>query len=156
MKGNAGTRHVDKTHVKKDNATGFFTEGELSRFHTDIDRVFRVKYNRESDDIARELAKDRVGTVFAPRGDVEYVSVSKIHPCQDGINAKRTMALVDSIKAEGFKEPAMALRVGNEVYLLDGHHRVAAAIIAGKKRVPLRIVTVTKQEWENMKKSLKK
>ena len=145
MKGNSGTRSVDKTHTGRGN---FFTQDELSRFHTDINRVFPVKYDRVSDDVARELARDRVGTVFAPKGDVENVSISKLHPCQDGINAKNTMALFDSIRNEGIKEPATALRVGDEVYLLDGHHRVAAAIIAGKKEVPLRIVKATKQEWD--------
>lgn len=145
MKGNYGTRSVDKTHTGRGN---FFTQEELSRFHTDINRVFPVKYDKVSDDVARELARDRVGTVFAPKGEVENVSVNRIHPCQDGINAKNTTALVESIKNEGIKEPATALQVGNEIYLLDGHHRVAAAIIAGKKEVPLRIVKATKQEWD--------
>jgi hypothetical protein len=145
MKGNSGTRSVDKTHTGRDS---FFTESELSRFHTDINRVFPVRYDKESDDVARELARDRVGTVFAPKGEVRNVSVNRIHPCQDGINAKNTMALVESIKNEGIREPATALQVGNEIYLLDGHHRVAAAIIAKKKQVPLRIVTATEEEWE--------
>lgn len=148
-KGNGGTRASVNGRVT---GTGIFTPDDLSSFFTSVDKVFLKKYNKEDDDTARALGGDKLGTVFAPKGDVENVSVSSIHPCQPGINAKQVVSLAQDIKENGMNEIPSAIKVGRDVYLLDGHHRVAAQIINGVKKVKVRLVEVSREEWNQQKK----
>lgn len=128
----------------------FFTDEEKAKFATDIDRIFVNKYNQIDDDTARSIvgASDLLGTTFAPKGDIVMASVKNIHPCQNGVNAKNVIKIADSIAEEGLKDAPTALKVGNDYYLLDGHHRVAAEMIAGKQKVQLRVAEISKEEWQ--------
>lgn len=150
-KGNGGTRTSISGRI---NGSGIFTQDDLSNFFTSVDKVFLKKYNKEDDDTARALGGDRLGTVFAPKGDVENVSVSSIHPCQPGINAKQVVSLAQDIKENGMNEIPSAIKVGRDVYLLDGHHRVAAEIINSVRTVKIRLVEVSREEWKQQKKQI--
>ena len=46
----------------------------------------------------------------------------------------------------------IGFRKGSEVYLLDGHHRTAAQILAGKKAVMIHLIDI--DEYENMVNSI--
>ena len=147
-KGNGGTR-TSRGNVSI--GANVFTNADLSNYFTSIDKVFPNKYNKEDDDTARALAGDRLGTVFAPKGEIQEVNISAIHPCQSGINAKQVVSLAQDIKENGMNEIPSAIKVGRDVYLLDGHHRVAAEIINGEKKVKVRLVEVSREEWNQQK-----
>jgi len=60
-----------------------------------------------------------------------------------GVDADRVAALADSMRANGYDEsrPVLCLEdCGNGAYILDGHHRHAAARAAGIEDVPALIV----------------
>ena len=126
--------------------SGFFTAEEKSKWSTSIDRVFPNKYDEVEDKVS-ELFKDRFGSSFAPVGKTVDVSVDVLHSTQNGINAKNVISLAESIEKNGLTELPTAIRVGGDVFVKDGHHRVAAEILAGKKTVPMRVIEVSPEEW---------
>lgn len=129
-----------------------FSPSDLRSYFTSVDKVFYRKYSAADDKTAREIAKDRVGTVFAPKGEIKSISVSSIQPAQEVINASRVLSLATDINKNGLNEIPTGLKVGETVYLLDGHHRVAAQIILGQKKVKIRIVEASQAEWNNKNK----
>lgn len=54
----------------------------------------------------------------------------------------------DSIRAEGLHNPPPCVKVGEDFYLVDGHHRTAAQIALGYKTIKVRAVEVSPEEWE--------
>ncbi len=83
------------------------------------------------------------------RGDVFEVAASCIHPTQRSVrneSVKHFMkAYEEGRTPDGF--PA-GIKVGGDIYLLDGHHRTAAQIALGYKTIKVRAVEVSPEEWE--------
>ena len=75
-------------------------------------------------------------------------SITSIRLCPDNQELYRPVdpsdpdlqSLTDSIRAEGIREPLVVTRDG---YLLSGHRRLAAAQLAGLRRVPVRVANVS-------------
>lgn len=114
---------------------------------TNTDKIFLNKYNENNDNVARSGWIDG-GTVFAPKGTIENVKMKDIVPGQKVVGTNNLKNVAKSMAAEGQKETPFGVKVGGKVILLDGHHRVGAQIISGKKSTPIRVVTVSQKEWK--------
>ena len=114
---------------------------------TNTDKIFLNKYNENNDNVARSGWIDG-GTVFAPKGTIENVKMKDIVPGQKVVGTQNLKNVAKSMAAEGQKETPFGVKVGGKVILLDGHHRVGAQIISGKKSTPIRVVTVSQKEWK--------
>ena len=75
--------------------------------------------------------------------------MSDIVPGQKVVGTDNLRNVAKAIAAEGQKETPFGVRVGSKVVLLDGHHRVGAQIISGKKSTSVRVVTVSQKDWES-------
>ena len=129
--------------------------GKVERFlqgngwTTETNSIFQNKYNENNDNVAR-AGWIETGTVFAPKGTVQTVKMKDIVPGQKVVGTSNLKSVAKSMATEGQKETPFGVRVGKngKVILLDGHHRVGAQIISGKKSTPIRIVTVSKEAWK--------
>lgn len=54
----------------------------------------------------------------------------------------------DSIRTEGLRKPPIGVKVGEDFYLVDGHHRTVAQIQLGYKTIKVRAAEVSPEEWE--------
>lgn len=54
--------------------------------------------------------------------------------CKRLLNRDRTKQLIESIRAEGIREPIL---LGNDGRVWDGHHRITAATLLGIHEVPV-------------------
>lgn len=127
----------------------FFTEEEKKKWAYDVDGIFKVKYDKAVDEAARSLGTQT--SVFgASKNKVAQFDVSQIVPCQDGINPKNVIHIAESIAQDGLQELPYGYKIGDRIYLMDGHHRVAADIIAGKTKIAIRFEV--KDEAEFLKK----
>ena len=57
-----------------------------------------------------------------------------------GLTPSRVRRLVDALKRGQVLPPVLLYRLGHEYYIVDGHHRVAAARIAGQEEVDAEVV----------------
>ena len=133
---------VDYTRVER-----YFSEEEKKKWSTSTDKVFKVKYDESLARASEEVSKGRMGSLWSPAGEEMAVDISRLHATQNGINAKNVISLAEDISKNGITDLPTAIKVGNEYYLLDGHHRIAAEIIAGKNEVNLRVVKVPKSDF---------
>lgn len=97
-------------------------------------------------EIANRLAS-RNG-LFGAAGAEYEAPAERIHNTQPIIFEKKVEMLADSIRAEGLRNPAPCVKVGEDFYLVDGHHRTAAQIALGYKTIKVRAVEVSPEEWE--------
>lgn len=114
---------------------------------TNTDKIFLNKYNENNDNVARAGWID-TGTVFAPKGNIETVKMKDIVPGQKVVGTSNMKNIAKSMASEGQKETPFGVKVGGKVILLDGHHRVGAQILSGKKSTPIRLVTVSQKDWK--------
>ena len=85
-----------------------------------------------------------------PTQDI-MVDISHIHTTQETVDANYVNKIINE---GGSKEPITGLKVGNEVYIFDGHHRAAAMIAKGAKDLPIKVVSVTKLEFKKKMKEI--
>lgn len=101
-----------------------------------VNRIFTNKYNEEEANIIRSSLGYE--SVFSkPTGDVKAVSVSKIHPTQEYVGAEN-LKNISRAKIDKNDIPMAILKEG-EVYIIDGHHRVAINILNGEKKIKVRL-----------------
>lgn len=74
--------------------------------------------------------------------------IDSIWPSQPLISWLKVGELMKSIRAEGLHNPPPCVKVGEDFYLVDGHHRTAAQIALGYKTIKVRAVEVSPEEWE--------
>lgn len=117
---------------KKVDAISFPLFGNTSTMAVKVNDVFKQKYQKEESEKVR-ASVETVSSFSKPTGKYEYVSVDKIHPTQEYIGANNLKAIA-SINFDSNEVPYGVQRNGN-IYIIDGHHRAAAAILKGNKKI---------------------
>lgn len=97
-----------------------------------VNDIFKQKYQKEESEKVR-ASVETVSSFSKPKGKYEYVSVDKIHPTQEYIGTNNLKAIA-SINFDSNEVPYGVQRNGN-IYIIDGHHRAAVAILKGNKKI---------------------
>lgn len=109
-----------------------------------IEELFSNKFNTKETVVANRVLKSN------KEKEHMNVSINKIHPCQPVIDGSIVIKyFLSNNKMEGL-EPITGVKVEDEVYLCDGHHRVAAQILSNENEIEMDIVSITKEEWQNL------
>lgn len=124
--------------------------GEPLRNEQLIGQIFPRGYNYGQERIGRNIAQS-IGynnLMNINKGVVEDVDIKRIIPCQTVISTARIIQYMLYLR-ENHDVPGnpIAIRIGEDVYLLDGHHRVSAQILLGKTSVRI-LVTEMKEDDE--------
>lgn len=132
-------KHLQEAIVREQNKK--LTEEALSKMaklgtesREDMPQADDVKKVRESDDI--------------PTGYLEFVDPKKLKPIQAGIKESILNHIVENWDKEG-KRPAL---ISKDNWIIDGHHRVKAAIKKNKWIRVIRINLPGKKALEAVKK----
>lgn len=123
--------------------------GEPLRNEQLIGMIFPRGYNYGQEQIGRGIAQ-HIGydnLMDINKGVIEDVDIKKIIPCQTVISTARIIQYMLYLKDNDVPGNPIAIRVGEDVYLLDGHHRVSAQILLGKQTVKI-LVTELKEDDE--------
>lgn len=145
-----GTRPVDKAHNGESNAQisdridSMSSEWRGSKV-VQLDKVFSHEVASASTQQAIKQAIDERGGfgrwgVIKPTETIEEVDLSSLYPTQDMILSSNLKSIVASMKNEGMKEMPTAVNLDGKIYVMDGHHRVAAALLMKQNRIRLRIL----------------
>ncbi len=78
------------------------------------------------------------------------VSIDKIYPCQNMLDGNKVIECFLLNKDGKELELAEGVKVEDKVYLYNGHHRVAAQILSGKTDVEIKVISLTKDEWQKL------
>lgn len=124
--------------------------GEPLRNEKLIGQIFPRGYNYGHEQIGRGIAQ-HIGydnLMNINKGVFEDVDIKRIIPCQTVISTARIIQYMLYLR-ENDDVPGnpIAIRIGKDVYLLDGHHRVSAQILLGKTSVRI-LVTELKEDDE--------
>ena len=106
-----------------------------------IGKIFPLGLDPGKEHFARAVAtKYGYGNLCdLDNGEIAEVDINAIFPCQSIINKTRLIELMIYLRDNEVPGYPMGIKVGNEVYLLDGHHRVSAQILMGKKTVMMHL-----------------
>lgn len=128
----AKSRKADEGIDKKVDAISFPLYGNTSTMAVKVNDVFKQKYQKSEAEKVR-ASVESTSSFAKPIGKYEYVSVNKMHPTQEYIGANN-LKKIATINFEANDVPYGVQRNG-EIYIIDGHHRVAAAILKGNKKI---------------------
>ena len=136
-KASGGTRlsavqNTTKSISKKVDTISFPLFGDTNTMAVKVNDVFKLKYQKDEAEKIRASVKP-ISSFSKPIGKYEYIEVSKLHPTQEHIGANN-LKTIASIKFDANNVPYGVLRNG-KIYVIDGHHRVAAAILKGNKKI---------------------
>lgn len=124
--------------------------GEPLRNEQLIGQIFPRGYNYGQEKIGRNLAQN-IGynnLMDINKGVFEDVDIKKIIPCQTVISTARIIQYMLYLREhDDVPGNPIAIRIGEDVYLLDGHHRVSAQILLGRQTVRI-LVTELKEDDE--------
>ena len=96
-----------------------------------------------SDYAVREIGQE----MFMFSGGMKMnVNINNIYPTQETVK----VSAVNEYKAKS-GEGIQGVKVGEKVYIFDGHHRAAAQILNKKKTIQINIVEVSKSKFEKKK-----
>ena len=141
--GTRGTNSSNSSRSRKFNGGGVEEYVDKIAFNlygstkaVSVDNVFKNKYKKE---VAEEVRNSvEYESVFSkPKGDIETVSVSRLHPTQQYL-VSENLKNISKIEISEDNLPMGVLRNG-KVYVVDGHHRIAADIIKGRRKVRIRL-----------------
>lgn len=74
------------------------------------------------------------------------IDVNDIVPCQEVLDKTKVIELILYIKDNEVPGYPIGFKLGDEIYLLDGHHRVSAQILAGRKTVKMLITELNEDD----------
>lgn len=104
-------------------------------------------------DIAKENFARNVASIIGynnfcdeKKAAVIDIDVNDIVPCQEVLDKTKVIELILYIRDKEVPGYPIGFKLGDEVYLLDGHHRVSAQILAGKKTVKMLITELNEDE----------
>lgn len=141
-KNSGGTRKINSTKYNKKSfnktvdTLSFPLFGNTSTMAVKVNDVFKQKYQKDEAEKVRESVKS-ASSFSKPVGKYEYISVNKIRPTQEYIGANN-LKTIASINFDANDVPYGVRRNGN-IYIIDGHHRAAAAILNGNKKIKILI-----------------
>lgn len=108
-----------------------------------IGKIFPLGLDPSKEHFARAVAS-RYGygkLCDLDNGEIAEVDINAIFPCQSIINKTRLIELMIYLRDNEVPGYPMGIKVGEDVYLLDGHHRVSAQILMGKKAVVMHLTS---------------
>lgn len=116
-----------------------------------INKIFPAGLDKGSEMCMRNIAAKIGYNVICDlnKGVIEDVDIDKICPCQEVLSKSRVIELILYIRENDVPGYPAAIRKDGFVYLLDGHHRVAAQILSGKKKIKIHITDI--DENNNLK-----
>ena len=149
-KSSGGTRGVDRTHKNggiqrlSEKIDSLSTEWHNSKV-LNLEKVFSHSVaSSETQNAVKKAIEERGGFgrwgVIKPTETIKEVSLSSLYPTQDMILSSNVKSIAASISSEGIKEMPTAVNLNGKIYVMDGHHRVAAAILLKQKSIKLRIL----------------
>ncbi len=136
-KASGGTRIINSKKAainKMVDTLSFPLFGNTSTLAVRVNDVFKQKYQKDNAEKIR-ASVEPVSSFSKPVGKYEYVDISKIYPTQEYIGANN-LKTIASINFDANDVPYGVLRNGN-IYIIDGHHRAAAAILKGNKKIKI-------------------
>lgn len=112
------------------------------QLHCLIDKVFPFEYSIGLSSKIR-LLSEKTGAFEGRDAKVEDVPLDKVHPGQSFIRPEHVVVLYECMNEWENTAFPTALKVGDEYYVLDGHHRVMAKILADEKTMKMKITEVS-------------
>lgn len=113
-----------------------------------IDKIFPKGF-----DVVKEHFGRNIGSVIGynnlndeKKATVIDIDVNDIVPCQEVLDKTKVIELILYIRDKEVPGYPIGFKLGDEVYLLDGHHRVSAQILAGRKTVKMLITELNEDE----------
>ncbi len=104
-------------------------------------------------DIAKEHFGRTIASIFGyanfcdeKKAAVMDIDVNDIVPCQEVLDRTKVIELILYIRDKEVPGYPVGIKLGDEIYLLDGHHRVSAQILAGRKTVKMLITELNEDE----------
>ena len=122
--------------------------------HCLIDKVFPYEFNGSESSGIRALS-DKSGAFEGRNAMVDEVPLDKIHPGQCFIRPEHIVELYECMNEWENTAFPTAIKAGDEYYLLDGHHRVMAKLLAKAKTMKMKITEVSMEKLDEMKKRKK-
>jgi ParB/Sulfiredoxin domain len=102
-------------------------------------------------DAARSAGRDAAEHAARPDGLVHPSELQRTHEIGGNASSRRVIEIRDSLQREGWKgEPISIVEHDGKKYIVDGHHRVAAARRAGVEEVPYRVVELPFRGYRTM------
>ena len=103
----------------------------------DINKVFENKIDNETLTILKSFSEEKL---WKAPSYVEHVSPKNIFstPGQHQLNAEGVEEYIDGTNTN--EEFPLVYRVNNKLVLIDGNHRVAAALLTKQKSIKIKIV----------------
>ena len=117
---------------KKIDAISFPLFGNTNTMAVKVSDVFKHKYQKNEAEKVR-ASVESTSSFAKPVGKYESASVSKLHPTQEYIGANN-LKKIATINFKANDVPYGVKRDG-KIYIIDGHHRVAAAILKGNNKI---------------------
>lgn len=109
-----------------------------------INTLFKHSYDDKESSVAHSIL------MSGKEDDKKNISVplDSIHPCQPSIGGDRVIQYIVAKKDNEKIEPPIGIKVGNDVYICDGHHRTAAALLLDEEDITVRVLPITKKYWD--------
>lgn len=109
-----------------------------------IDRIFPKGYDKATEMKARGVAGCIGYNVICDleRGTIEEVDVDDIWPCQQVMSKSKLIDLTLYVGKNEVPGVPSGIRMDGKICLIDGHHRVAAQILRGTKKVKIHLIDV--------------
>lgn len=128
-----------------------------------IHQQMNRNYSREDNLIAKifprglDISKEHFGRGIACRigynnlsnygkGTIEEVDINSIYPCQQVLICSKVIDLMLYLRDNEVPGYPIGLKIGEDVYLVDGHHRVSAQILLGRKTVMMLLTTLKEDD----------
>ena len=109
-----------------------------------VGRIFPKGYDNSIEVKAREVAS-RIGyNVICDlgQGTIEDVDIADICPCQQVMSKTKLIDLTLYVGKNEVPGVPSGIRMDGKICLLDGHHRVAAQIMRGTKKVKIHLTDI--------------
>ncbi len=119
-------------------------EGKSFMFETS--EVFKYELHPEDREAVESFA-DRLGR-FNPKGDVMSFSIDDVVQTQQYVGTKNVIQIAQSIEKDGLQDNPTGIKVGDKVFIVDGHNRIAAMRLGGSNTFDIRVVEVSEEEWK--------
>jgi hypothetical protein len=92
-------------------------------------------------DVARSAGRDAAERAARPDGFVSPSQLERTHGIGGNESSRTVMEIRDSMRQGGWQgAPVSVYEHGGRRYIVDGHHRIAAARRAGLEQVPYQVV----------------
>ena len=113
-----------------------------------IDKIFSKGFDIVKEHFGRTIASIIGYNNFCDekKATVMDIDVNDIVPCQEVLDKTKVIELILYIRDKEVPGYPIGFKLGDEIYLLDGHHRVSAQILAGRKTVKMLITELNEDE----------